>query len=43
MSQRFSLYEDLTVMENIRFYAGIYGLPITSIRKKPKHCWIGSN
>ncbi|HQU38897.1 MAG: ABC transporter ATP-binding protein [Chitinophagales bacterium] len=36
MSQRFSLYEDLTVMENIRFYAGIYGLPITSIRKEAK-------
>lgn len=34
MSQRFSLYEDLTVSENIRFFGGIYGLPARKIREK---------
>jgi ABC-2 type transport system ATP-binding protein len=32
MSQRFSLYEDLTVRENIRLYGGIYDLPTREIR-----------
>jgi ABC-2 type transport system ATP-binding protein len=34
MSQKFSLYEDLTVSENIRFYAGIYGLTNSEIREQ---------
>jgi ABC-2 type transport system ATP-binding protein len=34
MSQRFSLYEDLTVRENIRFYGGIYGLTNSEIKSK---------
>ena len=34
MSQRFSLYEDLTIRENIRFFGGIYGLTRVQLREK---------
>ncbi len=34
MSQKFSLYEDLTVAENIRLFAGIYGMKDEEIRRK---------
>jgi ABC-2 type transport system ATP-binding protein len=37
MSQKFSLYEDLTVRENIRFYGGIYGLSNAEIKAKTEH------
>ncbi|SFF03293.1 ABC-2 type transport system ATP-binding protein [Chitinophaga sp. CF118] len=34
MSQKFSLYESLTVRENIRFYGGIYGLTNQELKEK---------
>ncbi len=34
MSQKFSLYEDLTVLENIQFCGGIYGLTNREIKEK---------
>lgn len=34
MSQKFSLYEDLTIHENIRFFGGIYGLSNKTLKAK---------
>jgi ABC-2 type transport system ATP-binding protein len=37
MSQKFSLYNDLTISENIEFYGGIYGLPRDLIEQRKKN------
>jgi len=36
MSQKFSLYEDLSISENFQFYGGIYGLSRNEIRERTK-------
>lgn len=36
MSQKFSLYEDLTVMENLRLFATIYGMSDSQIRDRSR-------
>ncbi len=40
MSQRFSLYEDLTVEENILFFGGAYGMPSAALSGRGfSGCW----
>lgn len=37
MSQKFSLYDNLTIMENIEFYGGVYGISKKEIKLRSKH------
>ena len=40
MPQRFGLYEDLTVDENIRFYADLFEVPARAARERVRQsCW----
>lgn len=41
MSQRFSLYDDLTVNENIELYGGIYGMTMKEIRRRREELLTG--
>jgi ABC-2 type transport system ATP-binding protein len=36
MSQKFSLYENLSILENLEFFGGIYGLSMKEIKQKSK-------
>jgi ABC-2 type transport system ATP-binding protein len=38
MSQKFTLYDDLTILQNLQFYSGVYGIP--SRRQQAKIDWV---
>lgn len=38
MSQKFSLYEDLTVWENLRLFGGIYGIREKKFQLEQRRC-----
>ncbi|OUC11930.1 MAG: ABC transporter ATP-binding protein [Alkalinema sp. CACIAM 70d] len=38
MSQKFTLYDDLTIVENLEFYCGVYGVP--TARRSEKIAWV---
>jgi ABC-2 type transport system ATP-binding protein len=38
MSQKFSLYDDLSIVENLDFFGGVYGVPAEELREKER--WV---